>query len=309
MVMKKSYYSVGGEIIGEKSGGARTDYLTDALGSVTATVGQAGAVINRYTYKPYGGLLAKTGVGADPNYQWVGSLGYRQTAKKYSDVYVRARHYDTANGRWTTKDPVGFESGDWNLLKYTSCSPTTLVDPTGRETCDPKKKPKCGDSTWIALCASTWKCGEKGLGTTCLACATYLQQSTACASDPCICDGLPTKKRNKNQSCDCAHVTLFGVPASGAAAMRKSGTIANWFGCGQQVSIKLGPNANAKTVTIVDEGPHEPGRQIDINGAVFGLSGLYWVCAKKLGVDSRIQPCPDCYNNTEEGDCDKKSCK
>jgi len=64
MVMKKSYYSVGGEIIGEKSGGVRTDYLTDALGSVTATVDQAGSVINRYTYKPYGALLAKTGVGA-----------------------------------------------------------------------------------------------------------------------------------------------------------------------------------------------------------------------------------------------------
>ncbi len=125
MVMKKSYYTVGGEIIGEKSGGVRTDYLTDALGSVTATVDQTGSVINRYTFKPYGGLLAKVGVGADPLNTWVGSLGYRQTAKKYCDVYVRARHYDTVNGRWATKDPIGYGGGDWNLLRYAASSPSS----------------------------------------------------------------------------------------------------------------------------------------------------------------------------------------
>jgi RHS repeat-associated protein len=131
MVMKKSYYSVGGQIIGEKSGGVRTDYLTDALGSVTATVDQTGAVINRYTYKPYGGLLAKAGVGADPSYQWVGSVGYRQTSKKYSDVYVRARHYDTVNGRWTSKDTVGLQSGDRNVFAYVKVRPIDWADPSG----------------------------------------------------------------------------------------------------------------------------------------------------------------------------------
>src|SRR5512135_3227648 len=91
-----NYYSVNGELIGEKVGAnARTDYLTDALGNVTATLNQSGAVVNTYRYKPYGAQLAKTGVGADPAFRWVGGQGYRQTGKKYSDVYVRARHYDT----------------------------------------------------------------------------------------------------------------------------------------------------------------------------------------------------------------------
>ena len=99
-----NYYTINGEIIAEKTtGGNRVDYLTDALGSVTATLNQSAQVVNTYHYKPYGAQLAKSGVGTDPSFQWVGSQGYKQTSKKYSDIYVRARHYDTSTGRWTTK--------------------------------------------------------------------------------------------------------------------------------------------------------------------------------------------------------------
>jgi RHS repeat-associated protein len=133
MAMKKSYYSVNGELLGEKTaGGQRVDYLTDALGSVTATVDQTGTVLNRYVYKPYGSLLVKTGVAADPAFTWVGSQGYRQTAKKYSDVYIRARHGDTLNGRWTSKDPIGFGGEDWNLFRMVRSRPVDRTDPTGK---------------------------------------------------------------------------------------------------------------------------------------------------------------------------------
>ena len=98
-----NYYTVNGEIIAEKTAGSsRVDYLTDALGSVTATVNQSAQVVNTYRYKPYGSQLAKTGMGADPAYGWVGTQGYRPTQKKFSDFYVRARHYGTPMGRWST---------------------------------------------------------------------------------------------------------------------------------------------------------------------------------------------------------------
>ena len=130
--MKKTYYTVDGEILGEKAaGGQRLDYLTDALGNVTATVNQSGQVVNTYKYKPYGALLQKTGSGSDPSFQWVGAQGYRQTGKKYSDVYIRARHYDTLNGRWTTKDPFRFAGTDWNLFRYVGNQPSSFVDPSG----------------------------------------------------------------------------------------------------------------------------------------------------------------------------------
>ncbi|MCH8274749.1 MAG: hypothetical protein IH851_08160 [Armatimonadetes bacterium] len=126
-----NYFTVNGEIIGEETGGTQTDYLTDALGSVTATVNQSAAVVNTYRYKPYGGLLAKTGVGADPKFRWVGARGYRQTGKQFSDVYVRARHYSTGSAQWTTADPLKVPLGPANAYAYVFANPVSLADPSG----------------------------------------------------------------------------------------------------------------------------------------------------------------------------------
>ena len=106
--------------------------LTDALGSVTATMDQNANVVNSYRYKPYGALLAKTGVGADPRFQWVGTQGYRQTQKKYSDLYVRARHDDTVTGRWTSCDIVHIQRAQTSRVVYVFGSPVSLIDAAGR---------------------------------------------------------------------------------------------------------------------------------------------------------------------------------
>ena len=58
MAMKERYYTVDGQMIGYKDAAGRKDYLTDALGSVTAEVDQAGATKTfDGRYKPYGGDL------------------------------------------------------------------------------------------------------------------------------------------------------------------------------------------------------------------------------------------------------------
>ncbi len=138
-----NYFTVNGEIIGEETGGTQIDYLTDALGSVTATVDQNAAIVNTYRYKPYGAQLAKTGAGADPSFRWVGTQGYRQTGKQFSDVYVRARHYSTSQGRWSTKDPIFLKS--WRgRYDYSRSSPVFRVDPTGL-TCHPAPPDCCDD--------------------------------------------------------------------------------------------------------------------------------------------------------------------
>ena len=97
-----SYYSFGGEILGEETRGVRRDYLTDALGSVTATVTDAGVVENTYRYKPYGEQLAKTGIGNDPKFLWNGTLGYYNN--KNAIYYVRNRHYALNNAIWLSVD-------------------------------------------------------------------------------------------------------------------------------------------------------------------------------------------------------------
>ncbi len=125
-----NYYTVNGEIFGERTAGSpRVDYLTDALSSVTATVNQSALVVNTYRYKPFGALLAKTGTGPDPAFGWVGTQGYRPTKQNFSDFYVRARHYDSTTGRWPNVDPIG-RYGGLNLFRYVENASVVFTDPT-----------------------------------------------------------------------------------------------------------------------------------------------------------------------------------
>ena len=126
-----NYFSVDNQLLGEQAGsgaGARTDYLTDALGSVTATTDQGSQVKNTYRYKPYGDLMAKSGASTDPVFKWVGSQGYKYTARKYSDVYIRARHYNSKAGRWTTTDPAWILSSEYAYVWNQVC---TYIDRDG----------------------------------------------------------------------------------------------------------------------------------------------------------------------------------
>jgi len=132
-----NYLTVNGEIIGESTGGVRTDYLTDALGSVTATVDQSASVVDTYRYKPYGELLAKTGTGSDPQFGWVGSAGYAQTGRKYAEQYVRARHYSSTNARWTSKDKYWRHQNELNSYLYARAKPSYLIDFSGYAPCSP----------------------------------------------------------------------------------------------------------------------------------------------------------------------------
>ena len=42
-----------------------------------------------------------------------------------------ARDYDAETGRWTAKDPIGFEGGDGNLYSYVGNNSINLIDPKG----------------------------------------------------------------------------------------------------------------------------------------------------------------------------------
>ena len=122
MALSTSYYTVDGEIVGESSGGVRLDYLTDALGSVTAKVNQAGVVASTARYKPYGDKLA----GSEYMFGWVGSQGYR---KSVTGSYIRTRHFLAKSSRWTTTDLLWpFTS---NPYGYVTDKPTCDTDPFG----------------------------------------------------------------------------------------------------------------------------------------------------------------------------------
>jgi RHS repeat-associated protein len=126
------YHAVDGEIIGETTSGTRTHYLTDALGSVNATVDSSVAVARTYRYKPYGDTLAATGSGVEPKFQWLGSLGYQFTGRTQSEQYVRARNYGVVQGQWLTSDPLWPSE---HAYGYVHGRPTLLIDPSGLRSC------------------------------------------------------------------------------------------------------------------------------------------------------------------------------
>lgn len=116
-----SYYTVEGKIVAEASGGNRLDYLTDALGSVTAKTDDSFSVVSTARYKPYGDLLT----GSSYKFGWVGSLGYRDAV---GGSYVRARHYLSVNSAWTSVDFLWPRQPSYS---YVSSNPTVWSDYTG----------------------------------------------------------------------------------------------------------------------------------------------------------------------------------
>jgi RHS repeat-associated protein len=127
-----NYFSANGMLLGEDGPNGKVGYLTDALGSVTSTLNQAGTVLNAYRYKPYGAQLSKTGTAPDPEHRWAGCEGYRQTGLPQADVYVRARHYSTSAASWLSS-AAGLEEdlhGEMPYV-YVSQNPLSVLDPSG----------------------------------------------------------------------------------------------------------------------------------------------------------------------------------
>jgi RHS repeat-associated protein len=111
------------------AGSARTWYTTDALGSVRATLNDAGIVGGSATYDPYGGLQGSA----------ISSFGYTGELQQGSNVYLRARWYHPATGTFLGRDPwMGDPQRPASLLPYlyTANNPINRTDPSGMDWLD-----------------------------------------------------------------------------------------------------------------------------------------------------------------------------
>jgi RHS repeat-associated protein len=86
--------------VGQWNGTSWAYELHDGLGSVRKLSDASGNIVQSYTYAPFGELLAAQGTRSSA-LQYTGE----QTDLDTGLVYLRARWYDPATGRFTTRDP------------------------------------------------------------------------------------------------------------------------------------------------------------------------------------------------------------
>ncbi|MDE2464279.1 MAG: RHS repeat-associated core domain-containing protein, partial [Alphaproteobacteria bacterium] len=111
----------------------RTDFLSDALNSTIALTNSAGAIVEQYSYDPYGTTTDSVS-GFDNPYQYTGRENDGDGL-----YYYRARYYAPAMGRFISEDPLGFASESENFYAYVGDNPLTYTDPFGLCGC---KRPK-----------------------------------------------------------------------------------------------------------------------------------------------------------------------
>ena len=103
---------------------------TDALGSPVAVTNEAGAVIERTNYDPYGGAIGKVVDG-------VGYTGHVMDPLT-GLTYMQQRYYDQGVGRFLSTDPVTSDTsngGNFNRYWYANNNPYGFTDPDGRLAC------------------------------------------------------------------------------------------------------------------------------------------------------------------------------
>ena len=126
----------------------RTDasvfYTFDPQGSVVQTLEADGDIITTQLYDAYGAPVS----GGNPApYGYGGQYGY-YTDPETGLLLLTHRYYDPAEGRFLTRDPIGY-AGGVNLYAYVESNPVNWVDPVGLspkgETAGPTEAQPAGD--------------------------------------------------------------------------------------------------------------------------------------------------------------------
>ena len=109
--------------------GTKGYYLYDGRGSVAGLTGNSGGSMITYRYDAYGNTTKSNNTLNNP-YQYNAEYTDSSTGLQY----LRARYYDSSQGRFTTKDSVyGFVELPitFNPYTYVCNNPLNLIDPSG----------------------------------------------------------------------------------------------------------------------------------------------------------------------------------
>jgi RHS repeat-associated protein len=119
---------------GDGSLDERLYVVQDANYNVTALFDNAGNVVERYAYDPFGQVTvldAGWNTLSTSAFGWV----YLHQGGRFdatSGLYhFRHRDYSPTLGRWTSLDPIRYAAGDVNLYRFVGNTPTVFTDPFG----------------------------------------------------------------------------------------------------------------------------------------------------------------------------------
>ncbi len=102
--------------------------------SITALTNGSGTIVERYAYDAYGTSTITDGSGTARTSSAENNR-YTYTGREYDEAlgvyHYRARMYDSASGRFCSRDPIGFEGSTWNLFEYVGSQPMIGSDPSG----------------------------------------------------------------------------------------------------------------------------------------------------------------------------------
>ena len=103
-------------------------YSYDGTASTVGITDSSGAVVNQYSYDPFGPTVTLFEAFANP-FQFIGEFGVQDDASGLD--FMRNRYYDSATGRFVSQDPLGFAGGSPNLYTYVGNDPLHQIDPNG----------------------------------------------------------------------------------------------------------------------------------------------------------------------------------
>jgi len=99
----------------------------DQVGSLRAVSNAEHNIVKEVIYDTFGNILSDTNPEFNMPFGFAGGLHDRDT----SLVHFGYREYDPYTGKWTAKDPIGFDGGDSNLYGYVLGDPVNFIDPEG----------------------------------------------------------------------------------------------------------------------------------------------------------------------------------
>ena len=99
----------------------------DQVGSLRGITDTNGNFVKKISYDSYGNILSDSNPTFKIPFRFAGGLHDPDT----NLTRFGFRDYDSFTGKWTAKDPIDFNGGDFNLYGYVNSNPINGIDPSG----------------------------------------------------------------------------------------------------------------------------------------------------------------------------------